>query len=127
MRTILTVLLLAAFVLGRPAIGRTESPGAEFGLAVGAAASNLLYTPAKVTVAVAGLAIGAVTGILTGGDLRSAYAVWVPAASGTYHLKPAHLEGTEPIEFFGCDYADRPSTVAPAAEAGGIYDAQYSR
>ena len=71
------------------------------------------------------LALGSLTGALTGGDVRAAYALWVPAASGTYLLTPAHLEGTVPIEFFGSDYADQPSTAATAVEGGGIYDIQY--
>src|SRR5438876_296179 len=77
-----------------------------------AAAANLLYLPAKTLVAIGGLGVGALTGLLTGGDIRAAYAVWVPAAGGTFLLTPAHFEGTRPIEFFGSDYADRPSTNA---------------
>jgi len=126
-RTRIVVTLVAALVLGRPVPGRTASPGAEFGMAIGAAAANLLYTPAKVAVAAVGLAVGGVTGVLTGGDVRSVYAIWVPAASGTYLLRAANLDGTEPIEFFGSDYADTPAIVSGAAESGGIYEAQYSR
>src|SRR6266571_3352446 len=125
MRKVLMALLLLGVVLGRPAVLRAESPAAEFGLAVGAAAGNLVYLPVKVIVAFGGLALGSLTGVLTGGDVRAAYAVWVPAASGTYLLTPAHLEGTVPIEFFGSDYADQSSRAAGAAEGAGIYDIQY--
>jgi hypothetical protein len=128
MPKIVGILALALLVVGRPAVGRAHlSPGEEFGLALASAASNLLYIPAKVAVAAVGLPIGAATGILSGGDVRAAYAVWVPAASGTYFLRPAHLEGTEPIDFFGSDYADRPSRGSAALEAGSIYEAQYSQ
>jgi hypothetical protein len=120
-------MLAAALVLGRPVPGRTATPGAEFGMAVGAAAANLLYLPGKAIVAAGGLVLGGVVGVLTAGDTRAAYAVWVPAASGTYLLRPANLEGTQPVEFFGSDYADTPSAGPAAAEAGGIYEAQYSR
>ena len=105
---------------------RRRSRG-QFGLAVGAASLNLFYTPAKLLVAGAGLAFGSVVGLLNGGDVRSAYAVWVPAAGGTFMLKPGHLDGTEPVRFFGRDYADRASSAGSVAEAGGIYEAQYSR
>jgi len=125
MRRVLVALVVLGVVLGRPAVLRAESAAAEFGLAVGAAAGNLLYLPGKVVVALGGLVLGAVTGVLTGGDVRAAYAVWVPAASGTYLLTPAHLEGTVPIEFFGSDYADQSSKAAGAAEGAGIYDIQY--
>ena len=99
MRKVLVALVLLGTVLGRPAPLRAHSAAAELGLAVGAAAGNLVYLRVKGIVALGGLALGAVTGLLTGGDLRAAYAVWVPAASGTYFLTPAELEGTEPIEF----------------------------
>jgi len=132
MRRVLVNLLLLGLVLGQPAPLLAQCEGAqceatELGLAVGAAAGNLLYLPAKLIVAIGGLVLGGVTGALTGGDIRAAYAVWVPAASGTYLLTPAILEGTQPIEFFGSDYTDRPSPSATATEGAGIYDIQYSR
>jgi hypothetical protein len=126
-RTWIVGMVAAALVLGRPVPGRTASPGAEFGMAIGAAAANLLYLPAKATVATLGLAVGALAGVLTGGDSRSAYAIWVPAASGTYLLRPANLDGTEPIEFFGSDYADTRSARTSGPETSAIYEAQYSR
>src|SRR6184192_1081205 len=125
MRRVLVALVLLGIVLGRPAPLRAHNAAAELGLAVGAAAGNLVYLPVKGIVALGGLVLGGVTGALTGGDVRAAYAIWVPAASGTYLLTPAKLEGTEPIEFFGSDYADQPSTIASAVEGGGIYDIQY--
>ena len=110
--TVLTVVFALVLALdGQPALA-THSQAGEAGLAVGAAAANLLYLPAKTLVAIGGLGVGALTGLLTGGDIRAAYAVWVPAAGGTFMLTPAHFEGTRPIEFFGSDYADRPSTNA---------------
>jgi hypothetical protein len=133
MRRLLAVTLLATLVLGHPVQGRAQTEyvrartehtqAGEAGLALEAAGLNLFYLPAKSIVAIGGLVLGGLAGLLTAGDMRSAYAVWVPAASGTYLLTIAHLEGSEPIEFFGSDYADEPSTL----EAGGaIYDAQYS-
>lgn len=125
---LLTVALALTVLVGRPVSARAnENGGREFGLAISAAAANLVYTPAKVVVAIAGMAVGGLTGLLAGGDTRAQYGVLVPAASGTYMLTPAHLEGREPIEFFGTDYADRPSTYESASETGGIYEAQYSR
>src|SRR5205823_14429438 len=104
--TVLTVVFSLVLALdGQPALA-THSQAGEAGLAVGAAAANLLYLPAKTLVAIGGLGVGALTGLLTGGDIRAAYAVWVPAAGGTFMLTPAHFEGTRPIEFFGSDYAD---------------------
>jgi hypothetical protein len=127
MPRMLVVLVAVMLVIGRPSPGRAHAPAEEFGLAVGAAAANLIYTPAKLTMAVAGLAVGGLTGLLNGGDVRSAYAVWVPTASGTFMLPPSHLDGSVPVAFFGCEYTDRPSPAGSVGEAGGIYEAQYSR
>jgi len=124
MRKTFAVLALAGLMLGRPSVGRADSPGREAGLALGAAVSNLLYVPVKILFATGGLIVGSWAGLLTGGDVRAAYAVWVPTASGTYFLRPAHLEGTEPLEFVGTDYADRPSTAIGGA---GLYEVEYSR
>jgi hypothetical protein len=124
MRRVMALVLLGV-MLGRPAVLRGQNPAAEAGLAVGAAAGNLVYLPVKVMVAFGGLVLGSLTGALTGGDMRAAYALWVPAASGTYLLTPAHLEGSVPIEFFGSDYADQASTSARTGEGAGIYDIQY--
>jgi hypothetical protein len=120
-------MIVAALVLGRPVAGRAASPAGEAGLALLAATTNLGYLPVKTAMAGVGLLVGAVTGILTGGDTRAAYAIWVPTASGTYLVRPAHLDGSEPLEFFGSDYADTPSTAPAVSETGGVYEAQYSR
>ncbi|HJQ84231.1 MAG TPA: hypothetical protein VKA21_09160 [Candidatus Binatia bacterium] len=122
----LFVLTLCLAVLAPVRARAHYTPASEFGLAVGAAAANLLYTPAKTVLAVGGLAVGAFTGLLTGGDVRAAYAIWVPAASGTFFLRPANLDGSEPIDFLGADYEDTPSIVSEP-DSGGIYEAQYSR
>jgi len=118
-------LLLSALVLGSPLPGRAHTQAGEAGLALGAAVVDLVYVPAKIVCAFGGMALGTATGLLTGGDVRAAYAFWVPAGSGTYFLTPAHLDGTRPIEFFGADYADRPSTVSREGEVATAYDALY--
>jgi hypothetical protein len=127
MRRILVACLLAGVVLGRPAPVRAHDAGTEIALAFGAATANLVYLPAKAIVALGGLVMGTFAGVMTGGSERAAYAFWVPAASGTYLLTPAKLDGTEPIEFFGSDYADHPSDTSAALEGAGIYETQYSR
>ena len=107
--TVTLGLVLAAILQPQPARAAHTQAG-EAGLALSAAAANLVYVPVKTLVAVGGLGLGAFTGVLTGGDVRAAYALWVPAVGGTFLLTPAHLDGTRPIEFFGSDYTDRPST-----------------
>jgi len=123
MRIVVSALLLAGLAFGRPAFADMRSPACEAGLALGAAVSNVVYMPAKAAVAAVGLAAGTFAGLLTGGDTRAAYALWVPTAGGTWGLTPDHLDGTRPIEFFGSDYADRPSRRMNTV--GTPYDAVY--
>jgi hypothetical protein len=123
-RSLVIVLTVAALLLGRPVSGRAETQGDDVGYSLGAAGLNLFYLPLKVLVAGGGLVLGAVAGVLTLGDTRSAYALWVPAAGGTYVLRPEHLAGAERVEFFGSDYADTPSTMS-ADEMNGLYEAGY--
>lgn len=104
MRRASITLVLMAFLAGWPALAQDRDPGREFGLAGASVAANLLYTPPKLLTALIGLPVGALTGVCTGLDVRSMYAVWVPTVTGTYFLTPAHLEGTRPIEFFGSHY-----------------------
>jgi hypothetical protein len=125
-RTLSIAAVVVALLVGRPGPSRAVQPGQEFSMAIAAAAANLLYTPAKVVTAVVGFPVGAMCGWLTGGDVRSAYAVWVPTMSGSYFLTPANIEGREPILFFGTDYGDKPSK-ARGPYTGGIYDVQYAR
>jgi hypothetical protein len=117
-------LTLAALLLGRPMQGHAATQAEEVGWSLGAAGLNVFYIPMKVVVAAGGLVVGAAAGVLTLGDTRSAYALWVPAAGGTYVLRPEHLAGTERVEFFGSDYADTPSTVI-GDEANALYRAGY--
>jgi hypothetical protein len=126
MRKLIVGILVAGLLGGTPAFADDHvDSGNEVGMALGAAALNLGYFPAKVLIAIGGLAVGAVAGVLTGGDQRAAYGVWVPAASGTYIVKPAHLAGEAPLEFFGTDYADRPSTNVLYGEPTMAADAVY--
>jgi hypothetical protein len=126
-RSMLAGLLVAGLVLGRsaPSLADARMQANEAGVALGTAALNLFYTPVKVAMAAIGLPLGSLVGVLTGGDTRSAYALWVPAASGDYALEPATLDEGAPPKFFGDDYRDQPSPLRTGAEATAIYDAAY--
>ena len=125
MRKLLVGMLVSGCLLATPA--RAVDSGDEAGLAALAAFSNLWYLPAKLVVAGGGLVVGAVASVLVGGDTRTAYAFWVPAAGGTYLLTPDQLAGRRDLDFFGKDYADEPSQAARQSSATNIYDAMYSR
>src|SRR5262249_56537341 len=127
MRKLVVGLSLAALVLGRaiPSQAQPHSAGEEAGLAIGATTLNFLYFPAKVVVATGGFILGGLAGFATGGDTRAAYALWVPTMSGTWLLRPANMEGSQPVQFFGTDYADTPSSYPSKADGGVVYDALY--
>lgn len=109
-RMVMAGLLGAALTAGMASPARAIDQEEEARFALVSAFSNLWYVPAKIVVAAVGLPVGALTGWLTGGDVRSAYAIWVPTAGGTWFMDNDVLEGDRPIQFFGDDYADRPTT-----------------
>ncbi len=125
-KTIATFVLLGVLV-GTPAVSRAVDPGEEILFSSLAAFTNLVYIPSKLVVAGAGLVAGTVAGTLNGGDTRAAYAFWVPAAGGSYFVTSDQLAGKEPVEFFGSDYADTPSTYCRVQYGSGMYDAMYDR
>ena len=125
MRTlIVTAVLFGLVATGRPAAANTQAE--EAGRALVSVWMNIFWLPAKAVTAVVGLAAGSVAGIVTGGDERSAYALWVPTASGTWFVTPDQVDGTRPLEFFGSDYADTPTSLYPAEPGRAAYDAGYA-
>lgn len=108
--------MVMAGVLGAALVAGTVTPAAavdqeeEARLSLIGAFSNIWYVPAKMVVAAVGLPVGALAGWLSGGDVRSAYAIWTPTVGGTWFMDSNVLDGRDPIQFFGDDYADRPTT-----------------
>ncbi len=123
-RLIAAAVLLALVATVRPAAAVTQ--GEEAGRAIASAALNIVYLPAKAVMAIFGLAAGSVVGLATGGDVRAAYAIWVPTTSGTWFFTPEQVEGSKPIEFFGSDYADTPSGLGVGEPGRSSYDAMYA-
>jgi hypothetical protein len=128
-RRALMLALVAGLVLGHGAGAHVpgtshSTPEHEASLAIVAALSSIVYFPVKVAAASVGLVGGAVVGLVTGGETRAAYAVWVPMAGGNYVVRPAHLDGTRPFAFFGSVYEDRPSRHNQ--DGSIIYDSLYS-
>ena len=123
-KTIVSFMLAAS--LAAPSVVRADSQGNEVAFALTAALCNIFYTPGKAIVAAVGLPVGALAAFATGGDMRTAYSIWVPTAGGTYFLTADMMDGREPIEFFGSDYADRPSTYGQTHHGSGAYDAKYT-
>ena len=122
-KTIVSFMLAAS--LAAPSVVRADSQGNEVAFGLTAALCNIFYTPGKALVAAVGLPVGALAAFATGGDTRTAYSIWVPTAGGTYFLTADMMDGREPIEFFGSDYADRPSGFGQAHHGSGATDAKY--
>jgi hypothetical protein len=71
------------------------------GMEVASWALTIPYCAAKAAFAIAGSVVGGLGYAFSGGDLRTAEAVWTTSVYGTYILRPTHLTGEEPIHFLG--------------------------
>jgi hypothetical protein len=125
MRRKIVAIVLAAALAGPVVPARAQDASAEVAWTTLAAFANLGYLPVKLGMAAGGLAVGSLMAVATGGSQRAAYAIWVPTASGDYLVRPEHIAGTEPLEFIGTDYADRPSRYRAMTETSPVYDAMY--
>jgi hypothetical protein len=103
---------------------RALTQAEEAGFAVIATGANIFYVPAKLLVAIVAMPVGGIAGLFSGGDARTAYAIWVPAMGGTFFLTNSHMDGSKPIEFLGSDYPDRP-TLDTSGERTIIFDTPY--
>lgn len=126
MRTLVAVVLTIALAAPALATEPRDNQGLEAGSAVSASYLNLVYLPAKLVVAAVGAVAGGVAGVLTGGDQRAAYAIWVPTLGGDYFVRPENMNGGRPLAFFGNDYVDRPSRAGSATDSTYSYDALYN-
>ena len=81
--------------------GRRGLPQWRVGVGHGVASAvlSIFYTPVRLTVGIAGAALGGVEGFLTGGNVRTARSMWGPTVEGDYFIRPDHLDGTEHFEF----------------------------
>jgi hypothetical protein len=105
-----------------PTPTRAPTQAEEAWFSVLATGANLFYTPLKFVIALLAMPVGGFAGAASGGDARTAYAIWVPALGGTFFLTAAHMEGSKPIEFWGSDYADQPLPQKKGQEETLIFD-----
>ncbi len=98
----LRVLVLAvATVVAVPSAARAESTWSEAGISAGAVLVNLVYMPAKLTYALAGLLVTGAAYALSAGDRDVAGPILDAALRGDYVVTPDHLRGREDLEFIG--------------------------
>ena len=101
---------------------RAPTQGEEVFFSVLATAANIFYVPLKAVIAAVAMPAGGFAGAASGGDPRAAYAIWVPALGGTFFLTNSILDGSQPFEFFGSDYADQPLPTRKGDEETVIFD-----
>jgi hypothetical protein len=94
------------------ATGITES---EAGIGIAAGLVSLVYTPAKVLYAIGGGAIAGMAYLASAGDQDVTEPILTPSLHGDYIVRPAHLRGEKPLEFFGRE----PEPVEPPSVASG--------
>jgi hypothetical protein len=119
-----TALLAATLSLACVPPAHALTQAEEAGFAVLATGVNIFYVPAKLVLAAAAIPVGGLAGAFSGGDARTAYAIWVPAMGGTFFITNSHLDGTKPIEFLGSDYQDKPDRDIEG-ERTIIFDTPY--
>ena len=105
LRLVVTFLFVSSLMLPVPLVmAQAEEPADQMTEAGLGAASVLLTIPYGVTkIVYAGLGgiVGGFTWALTGGNTEVAKEVWEPSFYGTYVITPDHLQGNEPVRFFG--------------------------
>jgi hypothetical protein len=101
-----------------PAYGTEGSSGSgdtwsQVGWGALAAASNLVYVPAKLVYAGLGGLTGGLALGLTGGDLSTAQQIWDPSLGGDYFLTPGQIQGEKGVSFAGAAGLTQPVPAVP--------------
>ena len=95
------VTLLCAPPLATAAKAADDSLVYEGFLGLGSAIGSLIYSPIKVTYAVGGTALSAVTLIWTFGDANIAGSIFSQTVGGDYVVVPGHLQAERKLVFLG--------------------------
>ncbi|HJT19883.1 MAG TPA: hypothetical protein VJ746_05410 [Nitrospira sp.] len=123
--TFFVVLVILCFLLSitvapvsAPAQDSTSgSDGSEgTGIQVASWALTVPYCLGKTAFAIGGGLVGGLGYLFSGGNAKTAKAIWVTSIYGTYILRPAHLRGEEPIHFLGQSSEDQVESVPRAKE-----------
>ena len=111
---VMTIVLLSA---GGASADDADSSGAsdEKGIQVAAWAVTVPYIIAKGAFAAGGAVVGALGYAFSGGNERTAKAVWTRSIYGTYIIRPAHLRGEEAVRFLGLDSESQDESM-PASD-----------
>ncbi|MCP9455390.1 MAG: hypothetical protein NNA18_04680 [Nitrospira sp.] len=102
-RTVGAILLGASLCSGVPAFAeeQTSSPSSNVALQVTSWLLTAPYGTFKAAYAIGGSIVGGIIWLGTGGDTQKAKAVWKPAITGDYIIRPENLAGQRPLHFVG--------------------------
>jgi hypothetical protein len=99
--------VLIAGAVGGGATGAAASAGQgeqethSVGAYAGAILGDVLYVPGKIVFAGLGAVTSGLAYLVTLGNSETSASIWSTTVDGTYVLTPRHIEGKEPIRFFG--------------------------
>jgi Domain of unknown function (DUF4410) len=90
------------------------------GSGVGAAASNVLYVPAKLVYGTLGGIFGGAGYALTGGNQQVANTIWRSSLGGDYIITPDMISGQAPVHFSGPTSIAAPQTGPSSITNGSV-------
>lgn len=94
------VLALSVVCAGTPAMA-AEGQGGKAALEATSWLLTAPYGAFKCAYAIGGSIVGGIAWAVTGGNKEAANAIWVPAVTGDYIVRPENLTGERPLHFVG--------------------------
>lgn len=80
---------------------QSSSPSGNVALQVTSWLLTAPYGTFKAAYAIGGSIVGGIVWVGTGGDTQKAKAIWGPAITGDYIIRPENLAGQRPLHFVG--------------------------
>ena len=94
--------VLALSIIGTaPAAIAAESQGGKAALEATSWLLTAPYGAFKCAYAIGGGIVGGIAWLVTGGNKEQADAIWTPAVTGDYIVRPENLTGERPLHFVG--------------------------
>lgn len=96
---VLGVLILCSGTVAIAAEG--QGSGSKAALEATSWLLTVPYGAFKAAYAIGGGIVGGIAWVVTGGNKEQANAIWVPAVTGDYIVRPENLSGERPLHFVG--------------------------
>jgi hypothetical protein len=100
---LITVFLLSMMLMGNRTVEAQTSDSSPSGVGLQAASwlATIPYGALKSAYALGGGVVGGLAWVVTGGSTTVAKAIWIPAMTGDYIVRPENLTGEKPLRFIG--------------------------